>query len=581
MLSKLWSPLPEPSVRRGGWRQRAAIDEAKRAACQSRMSRLAAGQLLRWSDGDLSAAKLLAIMKDADEDGLQHVMVSRLSGLPSGQHAQHSLLELLRSHTAVFDDIHKVVGVSSDHILKPSAMISRLYQHYPAKFVRVFGAQAGRVRSFWQQMFQSRNRKWLLEHHWLGALTLDELSHIVPLVLHEDAAPVTKLLSSNMISCSSLLAHGSEKENQLLIATFIKRKKAEAEDHSQLWREILQDFESLMVENTESRGPWRFLLFFSIGDEEVRCVEWGLVSYGAADECCSECTANRTSRPWTDMRRGAGWRGTDNFTIAQYRDRCRRPLHPLANSTFMWRFFFFLDIMHILDCKGVISTIAGSLILELTRDLRLGPNQQRRLDVVNQKLREFYRQNPGVHRLPKLKLQSLVGSDGWAQMAGPAIKAAQTRACVPFLSELANEYYTDATMHGRNIRKLFTLLKEFYVILDTTMFLNDNELGRLAEVVDDFGIALQALNHQASLANELRWKVQPKCHKMMHLPLFASILNPMSLNCYIRESQVGTSQHVWKSLVRGRYQDHVQRLVLAKRWLALLLRFEIDSVNES
>ena len=174
----------------------------------------------------------------------------------------------------------------------------------------------------------------------MSQLSIDELAYVVPFVLHEDAAPVTKLMSANMISVSSILGIGNEKLTHFLLATHIKRNIQDSEDHTALWMAMLEDFETLMTLDPDARGPWRFLLLFSKADEEVRCVEWGAKSYNAADECCSECLADRERRPWSDMRRSSRWRGTTNFSLPQYVARFRQPLHPLASSKFMWRFHF-------------------------------------------------------------------------------------------------------------------------------------------------------------------------------------------------------------------------------------------------
>ncbi len=123
------------------------------------------------------------------------------------------------------------------------------------EFAHRLGADVGLVRSFWTQMFKDRNLRWLRDHHYLRNLSVEELSHVVPMVLHEDAAPVTKILSGNMISISSVLALGSQKWKQFLVATYIKKKKAESPDHNPLWKAILSDFEGLMNEDIAARGP--------------------------------------------------------------------------------------------------------------------------------------------------------------------------------------------------------------------------------------------------------------------------------------------------------------------------------------
>ena len=100
---------------------------------------------------------------------------------------------------------------------------------------------------------------------------------------------------------------------------------------------------------------------------------------------------------------------------------------PIGQQQVHVEIIFFLDTMHIMDCKGMASTIFGSVVWMLVRDARLGQNQQQRLDLINERLRRFYSRNPGVHKLPKITLQSIIGSNGWAELCGPAIKAAGTR----------------------------------------------------------------------------------------------------------------------------------------------------------
>ena len=107
------------------------------------MSRLAAGQLLSWSDGEISAAKLQKMMADAVADGLHHPLVTRPSHVLPDQHAHSSLMELLKAQTPILDDICHVPQGLGDRVLKLSFIIQGLYQHYPTDFVRIMGAASG------------------------------------------------------------------------------------------------------------------------------------------------------------------------------------------------------------------------------------------------------------------------------------------------------------------------------------------------------------------------------------------------------------------------------------------------------
>ena len=44
------------------------------------------------------------------------------------------------------------------------------------------------------------------------------------------------------------------------------------------------------------------MLLFAKADEDCRSNDWGLPHYSAKDEVCSECLANRSTRPYTDLQ---------------------------------------------------------------------------------------------------------------------------------------------------------------------------------------------------------------------------------------------------------------------------------------
>ena len=83
-----------------------------------------------------------------------------------------------------------------------------------------------------------------------------------------------------------------------------------------------------------------------------------------------------------------------------------------------------------MDCKGVTALVLGGVIHYLLRDARLGANQEERIVAINGLMKEWYNDHPGHHRMPRILLKKCV-ADGWANLSGPAIKAANTRAAVP------------------------------------------------------------------------------------------------------------------------------------------------------
>ena len=128
-------------------------------------------------------------------------------------------------------------------------------------------------------------------------------------------------------------------------------------------------------------------------------------------------------------------------------------------------------------------------------------------------------------------------------------------------------------------RLVTSKLADLYSLMDSSpMFISDDGLRQMREVVDDFGAAYQRLRAWARDKHFLRWQVRPKVHKAMHIPDQAAIINPKFENCYIDESLIGSSQKVWKASVHGKYASYVHRTSLAKRWLSIILRLERDIV---
>ena len=91
---------------------------------------------------------------------------------------------------------------------------------------------------------------------------------------------------------------------------------------------------------------------------------------------------------------------------------------------------FMLDVMHVMDCKGVAATIVGSILSLLITYPSIGPNQASRFEKLNQFASDWHDANPRNSRLPPFTKPSIT-SDGWAFLHGPTVKAAMTRQTAP------------------------------------------------------------------------------------------------------------------------------------------------------
>ena len=382
-------------------------------------------------------------------------------------------------------------------------------------------------------------------------------------------------LIGKLLVVSSLLSDGDEKITKFLCATCIKSKSCTLRS---AWARLLIDFDELAehIDVRDSDGTtWHFVLLFAKADEECRANEWRLVHWNAADEVCQECRANRTTRPYTDLGASAAWRPTavEFMTQPAYTSRAREPLHPLVNSPYFTRWFCFIGLMHVMDCKSVTSSVLGGVLRELTRLDTLGPNREQRMGRINEELATWYSAHPGWHRLPRIKLANLVSTDGWSDLHSPAVKAANTRASVPAFLYLCRKYLTSGSRLHICIVQLMRRLNDFYTILYRAgMFLSDDEMDRLRAATVGFGELYMELREIARLAGELSWPVRPKHHRMQHLVAAAKLINPIHCQCYMEESQIGTTVKVWKRSMSGRYKKGVVRNVLTKRITALMLR---------
>ena len=546
-------------------------------------SRLASGILLDWCDGVTSAQQLRVHMANALSDGLAHPMVVRLSRVANDDAPQHShagMMELL-GRCGILALLTPVLDATVTHMVLPSTIVKVLHDSYPIAFRRRLGANKSLVRRFWVGFFsRPQNREWALQHPELRGKGPDDLATTVPCSIHEDAGPYTKTSSCNCVSLSSLIGDGDEKITKFLSFSYIK--SAGSAPTGVAWEKLLADFDCLAA-GSRADGPiaqdadgtmWRFVLLVAKGDEDVHCNEWGLPHYGG-QEVCSDCLANRVERPFTDLRELSAWRPTERMPFITYMARVRVPLHPLMASRYCTRWFAISDLMHMMDCKGVAALACGGVLFGLLKQRRLGANKEERLKVINQEMKQWYDDHPGTHRLPPLLLKNAT-CNGWADLSGPAIKAANTRAAAPVFKYLAHRFCDSDSDYDRCVRTVMDNLVRFYDILYTApMFLEDAQIGDLKRACLDFGAAYQQLRDIARVRGELAWPVRPKVHRMQHAPMHAEIINPVFVQCYAEESLIGTTTKVWRRSAAGRYRRTVQETVLAKRLTGLLLRLEV------
>jgi len=197
--------------------------------------------------------------------------------------------------------------------------------------------------------------------------------------------------------------------------------------------------------------------------------------------------------------------------------------------------------MHLLDCKGVAAEIAGSILSMIAKMPAAGRNKATRLNAINTHMDAWHSAHPGRHKLPPLLVANLTGGDKWANLSGAAIKAATTRGSVPWLKELVRVYFPGDSEREVKVRQLADDLAEFYELLYAAgRFVPPATVDRLRLVVVRSGASYMWLREDCRLRGELFFKATPKVHKMQHVPLMATALNPRFVQNYSEESLIGT-----------------------------------------
>ena len=467
-------------------------------------------------------------------------------------------------------------------MLLPSTLVRLLFEHYPHEFRRRLVADTDKLRNFWAEFLsQPHTALWASRHPFLRGKTVGDLVCTVPCVVHSDAGPCTKRASCNVLSWSVLLSVGDEKLCKFVIASYLK-KASGGDEHA--WARIVEDFDELATSvvggvavANEGRTTWKCVMLLCKSDEEVKVNEFGMTSYNApAGEVCADCLCNDTTRPWTDLSRGWEWRRTAETSFGAFNARFRTPRHALVDSHYFCdRWFFYFELMHLADCKGVAALAFGSVLAMLLQKRTLGRTRADRLQAINEYMKDWYKRRPGWHRLPPLRPTSLRDAQGWANLVGPTVKAANTRAFTPLLRDFARVHFASGSDRDRNVLGVLEGLASYYELLYAApRFLPMDSIALLRQICFSIVENWMALRAAARVRSELTWKISPKVHKLQHTPLYASVLNPRHVQVYAEESLVGTTVNIWKKSVSGRYQRTVQGVVLFKRLLALLLRFE-------
>ena len=614
VLAAIWTPRLQPLApitKTKGWRNQIER-EIHTARVRSRSPRRKGGvkqYLKEWAQGHLSAAclwrlcySIVGVDKTDAGYGIHRLadMASEVQG--SERNCMYKLRKIL-ADTVLVDLVHEVPHDKKDktntltHHLRPSLLAGLIHKYNRRKFGVIFGADPAGIKGFWESFFGSEDgREFKSLHPSLRDKDPEALKNSIPIVIHEDAAPYGKKKSVMCFQWGPLITHGTDLESRFMAHCYIKNNcsaDTATKGWSLFWEEV-----DCMAEGRDHNGNyfaqdtdgtiWKFEFLFCQNDFDMD-PEHGLPNYKMGKLFCKYCRATNCADkgfgsnpfPHQDQKSTASWRRTLVTDNDEFMNRLVRP-HPLTQSKYFNKYTVRNDLMHALDHKGVYGVqIASTLVYLLDNDgvPSLGRTKGERLETINARLHDF---NKGPNLNATSKLDALTesnlqphGAKDYATLAGPTVKAANTRQSLPFLKYIADRYLTDeSNIDHVLIHLLIRHTLEFNrVMYSAGTFFTDAEIHELTNATLGVGKYMQLLRARAKEAGSLLWHITPKTHYMQHFPAEAKLISPKAVQCYIEESYIGKIAQVWASCKNGPVKETIQATALLKYliWLAIEL----------
>ena len=117
----------------------------------------------------------------------------------------------------------------------------------------------------------------------------------------------------------------------------------------------------------------------------------------------------------------------------------------------------------------------------------------------------------------------------------------------------------------------------YEIMYSAGLFFTPDETRRLRIALSRLGATIMELREECREVGLSAWNVTPKMHMIQHRHTYPCGVNPRWVQCYTAESSIGTTTAVWSRSASGRYRRTIQQVVLLKRLVALMIRFETDN----
>jgi hypothetical protein len=195
------------------------------------------------------------------------------------------------------------------------------------------------------------------------------------------------------------------------------------------------------------------------------------------------------------------------------------------------------------------------------------------MEALNVKLATWYRSTRESSTMPPIHVSKVMdGSRSWPMLHGRAIKAANTKALVPFLVLLCEESDDGGDPVKIHRKKAAQHLQQFYkIVYSHGEFLPADQSTAMRNHIFKFCHHYVWLHKEALARNVMLWGVVPKFHYFFHIGLRSDWMNPRWYQTYVDESMVGRIANLYRSCSNGPYHANIQKVALVKYLTALNL----------
>jgi len=277
----------------------------------------------QWAWGGLSAASVVHSAEAFQRDGHRDAHVDRLLSSCSSRTIQNADRALQRLLPVSQCKSTEVPNSKVKEVILPADWLKWVSSTTKHKFVQKMGAEEGGLESWWQSLKDTKDGAELWSSHThLRTKTPADLKYHLPVVLHEDAVPISKHQSAYVRSWSSILGMGKETDTKYMICSYLK---AVSDHPDRSWPLVLASFDELA---NPSPGTWGVIVLFVTGDLDFVCNDLGLPHFNS-NQHCALCCANVSDKPHNNDHNDARWRNALQ-TNDEFKAALRRPLHPLV-----------------------------------------------------------------------------------------------------------------------------------------------------------------------------------------------------------------------------------------------------------